>query len=56
MPITAIEETGVSATYFTLSDERTQAPDRVLVQENVGTPTLRISCVSFPFASVVTYW
>ena len=50
MPITAIGETGVSATYFTLSNERTKAPDPVVLHEDVGPPALWISCVSLPFA------
>ncbi|GLP83878.1 hypothetical protein TUM20984_52980 [Mycobacterium antarcticum] len=39
MPITAIEETGVSATYFTLSNERTRSPDPVALRDMSKTLT-----------------
>jgi hypothetical protein len=55
MPITAIGETGVSATYFTLSNERTKAPDPVVLHEDVGPPARWISSVTFPFAPGVDY-
>lgn len=52
MPITAIEETGVSATYLTLSDGRTRSPDPVVMQETIDAVMLGISCMAFPFASI----
>jgi hypothetical protein len=52
MPITAIEETGVSATYLTLSDVRTRSPDPVVMQETIDVATLGISCLPFPFAPI----